>query len=80
MDENSRHYRNWLALLWLPLALLIMVPVVILLGLSFYVRAAVTSLAMLIRYLLGYKTSIPSGGPMQPPHVFEVPVPAKKKE
>src|SRR5437588_10990642 len=48
MDEQPRHYQHLLALLWLPAALVLVVPVVILLGMSLYVRATVTALASLV--------------------------------
>ena len=68
MDEKPQRFRRLLALVWLPLALLIVVPVVVLLGLSYYVRAIVLGVFGLVRLLFGYKDPIPPAAPMQPPH------------
>jgi hypothetical protein len=80
MDEQPRRYRNLLALLWLPLALAIVVPAVVLLGLSFYVRTAAMALAGLIKYLFGYKSRSQGGQTLQPPHKIDAGVPAKEKQ
>ena len=76
MDEKPR--------LWLsadrgvdPPALLLLIATVILLGLSYYIRAAVMALAGLFRFLLGRKPSPPVS--TQPPHVFTAVVPALDK-
>jgi hypothetical protein len=78
VDEQPRRYRNMLALLWLPLALVILVPAVILLGLSYYVRAVVVVLGGLVRWLLGYRRPPPPAASVQPPHLIETVIAAKK--
>jgi hypothetical protein len=78
MDEQPRRHRYLVALVWFPLALVIGVPVVILLGLSFYVRAAATALAALFRFVTGRKA--PPEAPTQAPHLFELGVPSEKQQ
>jgi hypothetical protein len=80
MDERSRRFWRWFNLVWLPLALLIMVPVVILLGVSYYVRAVVVGTYGLICYLLRVRPSLPPNTPTQPPHVFDISYPVKKNQ
>jgi len=80
MDGQSPRYRHWLSLVVLPLALVIMVPVVVVLGLSFYVRAAVIGLVTLIRYLLDKEMPAAPGDATQPPHLFDVPIATQKNQ
>jgi hypothetical protein len=80
MDERTRSFWRWLNLVWLPLALLIMVPVVILLGVSYYLRAVVVGSYGLICYLLGVRPALPPNASTQPPHLFDIPSPAKKNQ
>jgi hypothetical protein len=64
------NYRKLLALVSLPLAVAIVIPVIVVLGLSYYVRAAVIGLIGIVRHFLGYKPPAETA-PVQPPHVFE---------
>jgi hypothetical protein len=77
MDERPPLYRRLLVLLWLPLALALVLPAVLLLGVAYYLRAAVMALTSLARFAGGDKTPPPAS--TQPPHIFEIGVPAKKK-
>jgi hypothetical protein len=77
MDERPKNIWRWFALAWLPLALILLVPVVIVLGVSFYVRAAAVGIYGLIRSLLGFKPALPVAA-TQPPHLFEIPAAEKK--
>jgi hypothetical protein len=78
MEEQRRPYRTLLALVGLPLALVIVVPVVVLLGLSFYLRVAFLALVYCVRYLLGHKAAPADVTSVQPPHCLELPVHAAK--
>jgi hypothetical protein len=78
MDEQPRRYRHLLALLWFPLALLLVIPAVLLLGLSLYVRAVAIALANLIRYVFGVKTPPAGTQSPHPPFLFEIGVLSKK--
>jgi hypothetical protein len=77
MDEKPRLWRYLLIVLSLFPALLLLVAAVVLLGLSYYVRAAVVALAGLFRILLGRKQSVPAA--TQPPHLFPAEVPTLDK-
>jgi hypothetical protein len=77
MAGQRPRYWDLLAFVWLALALLLIVPLVILLGLSYYLRAAALAVASLFRSLLGHKPSLSSPVPTQGPHRFEVGVTAK---
>jgi len=70
MDERPRRLSNLLALLWLPLALAILAPVLVVLALSFYLRAAASGLASLARYLSGRPA--PPMPATQRPHFIDV--------
>ena len=76
MEERPKRYRYLLALLWLPLALVLVVPAVVLLAVAFYARAALTAVVSLVRYLLTFKP--PSAAATQRPHLLRVNVAAKK--
>ena len=72
MEEQPNHHRFWRYLLWLPLALLVVLPAVILLAAFYYVRAAVVALWSLLLFLVGYKRPAPSlEAPTQPPHFMD---------
>jgi hypothetical protein len=80
----SRHKLKWLArgllaAASLALALVIAIPVIIVVGLSYYVRAGAIVLFGLIRRLLGHKLP-PQTVPVRPPHLFEAGTPAEKRE
>jgi hypothetical protein len=80
----SRHKLKWLARALLAaasltLALVIAIPVIIVVGLSYYVRAAAMALVDLIRRLLGHKPP-PETAPVRSPHLFEAGTPAEKRE
>ena len=76
MDEQPRRSRFLPALLWLPLALILVVPAVVLLAIAFYVRAAVSGVASLVRYLWGFKPV--TGTSTQRPHLLKISVGVKK--
>jgi hypothetical protein len=76
MDEQPRQYL--LALVWLPVAILMVVPIVILLGVSVYLRAAAIGLFGLARLLLGRKPAIPNAWVTQPPHFLKTTAPVPK--
>ncbi len=77
MDEQPKRFRQILAWLWLPPALLLMVPVVALFAIALYLRAAAIGLAMLVRAALKYRT--PSVTATQGPHLFKVSIGASVK-
>ena len=77
MDRQRPRYRILLALLWLPLAFAILIPAIILLGLSFYIRAVMAGLAALGRSLLRVKRPSPSAA-TQAPHLIEIATSVKK--
>ena len=78
MEERPKRYRYLLALLWLPLALVLVVPAVVLLAVAFYVRAAVAAVASLVRYFLTFKPT--SAAATQRPHLLKISVAAKKSQ
>lgn len=77
MDERGRTWSSLLAIVWLPLAVVLFLPAILLLGLTYYVRALAVAVAGLIASLLGLKSK-PAVVSIQPPHFFESKVDAKK--
>ena len=79
MEEQPNIYRKVRRILWIPLALLLLLPAIVLLAVWYYVRATVSALISLVRYLLGYKTPVaPTESPTQPPHFLDN-IPATRK-
>ena len=77
MDEQPKHLRQILVFVCLPLAVIIMVPVVIFFAIALYLRAAAIGLGMLVRVALKHKsTSVATQGP----HLLRVNVGVKKAQ
>jgi hypothetical protein len=74
MDEQPKRFRQFLVWLWLPPALIVIVPVVVLFAIALYLRAAAIGFAMLLRVALKHKSVAATQGP----HLLRVNVGVKK--